>query len=98
MAVQTPREKSARNGTGDEQEVLEVLRTLVDQITGGQYRSILTADLPLLSSGIVDSLALVELVDAIDERFGCRISEGDLSYDIADSLRQLAGLVTLQRD
>jgi len=81
----------------DDAQAITVLGDLVDRITSGQYRDIIGPDVPLLSSGIVDSLALVDLVEGISERFGVRLAEADLGYDTADTLRQLATLVADRR-
>ncbi len=74
----------------------ETVRALSEFITGSilkQPKRTLTADTVLLSSGLVDSLSLVDLALFIEERFGARIHDTELNPDTFDTLGQLAELV-----
>jgi acyl carrier protein len=47
----------------------------------------------LLASGVLDSMAMVGLVSAIEARFGIAISEQELSPEHFDSVSAIAALV-----
>lgn len=51
----------------------------------------------LLSTGLVDSFQLVDLALFVEERFGVRIEDTELSTDTFDTLDQLAALVQQRR-
>ena len=51
------------------------------------------ADEALISSGLVDSFSLVDLSLYIEDTYGVRIDDTELTADIFDTLEQLAGLI-----
>lgn len=51
----------------------------------------------LLSSGLLDSLALVQLLVSIEEGFGVRIALSDLRLDDIRSIASIANLVANRR-
>jgi acyl carrier protein len=53
----------------------------------------LDAATPLVTSGIVDSAGVVEVVDFLERRFSVRIGDADISLRNFDTLRGLAELV-----
>ena len=48
---------------------------------------------PLISSGLVDSFNLVGLALYVEEHFGVRIDDTELTADTFDTLEQLAQLI-----
>lgn len=50
-------------------------------------------DEPLISGGLIDSFSLVELQLFIEERFGIRIDDPDLTADSADKLNDIVALI-----
>ena len=48
---------------------------------------------PLVSTGLIDSFHLVELALYIEEQYGVRIEDSELSSDTFDTVDQLAALV-----
>jgi acyl carrier protein len=50
-------------------------------------------DEPLISSGLVDSFSLVDLALFVEEAFGVRIDDTELSAQVFDSVAQLADLI-----
>lgn len=69
------------------QEVRELLRA----------RLLVRVDSPdrdLLESGALDSMALVELLVALEERFGLTLDPAQLEVDSFRSVRSIAGLVS----
>ena len=53
----------------------------------------LEADTPLVTSGIVDSAGVVEVVEFLERRYGIRITDADLSLRNCNTLRGLTDLV-----
>lgn len=51
----------------------------------------------LLSSGLLDSLALVQLLVSIEEGFGVRIALSDLRLDDIRSISSIANLIANRR-
>lgn len=54
-------------------------------------------DETLISSGLVDSFHLVDLAVFVEEQFGVRIDDTELTADTFDSLRSLAALIAERR-
>ncbi len=52
----------------------------------------------LISSGLIDSFSLVDLALFIEDSFGVRIDDSELSADVFDSLDQLVDLISRRRD
>jgi acyl carrier protein len=50
-------------------------------------------DEPLISSGLVDSFSLVDLALFVEETFGVRIDDTELSAQVFDTVAQLADLI-----
>lgn len=57
----------------------------------------LSADTPLLSSGLVDSLNVAVLLDALEEAYGVSISAEDVSADSFDTPVQILAVVQRQQ-
>jgi acyl carrier protein len=55
-------------------------------------------DEPLISSGLIDSFSLVDLALFIEDTFGVRIDDAELTADVFDTLDQLTGLVQARQD
>jgi acyl carrier protein len=53
----------------------------------------LEEDTPLVTSGIVDSAGVIEVVDFLERRFGVRVGDQDLSLANCNTLRGLTELV-----
>jgi acyl carrier protein len=77
----------------------EIIQTLSQHIATQflkQPNRKLSADEPLISSGLIDSFSLVDLSLYIEDTYGVRIEDTELNADTFDSLSQLADLI-LQR-
>jgi acyl carrier protein len=57
----------------------------------------LTGDTVLISSGLVDSFNLVDLAMFVEERFGVKIDDTELTAETFDTLDQLSVLVDSRR-
>ena len=53
----------------------------------------LSADEPLISSGLVDSFSLVDLALFVEDNFGVIIDDTELNADVFDTADQLASLI-----
>jgi len=53
----------------------------------------IAADLPLISSGLIDSFSLVDLALFVEDTFGVRIDDTELNAETFDNLQQLAAIV-----
>lgn len=74
----------------DSEPVSSILLTLFDlelDLVG------IDADTELLEAGHLDSLALIELILAIEHTFGLAIGDDDLRPERFASIRSIAGLV-----
>jgi acyl carrier protein len=57
----------------------------------------LTATTPLISGGILDSLATIRLVAFLEEQFGITLAPHEAGLDYLDTLDQIAALVNRKR-
>jgi acyl carrier protein len=64
-------------------------RFIVDQIMLGDQRTKLDPDQSLLDSGILDSLALLQLIGFIEEQYGIKIAEVDVVPDNFQTLNSI---------
>lgn len=64
-------------------DLLDLIRTTV------QLDEPIDADVPLVSSGMIDSFDLVGLIGAIEERFGVAVPVEEISIDSFDTPRQM---------
>ena len=58
-----------------------------------QPKRILSETEALISSGLIDSFHLVDLALFVEDKFGVRIDDSELSAQTFDSLAQLAELI-----
>lgn len=76
----------------------EVKATLIDVLSLGDAGQRLHADSPLLGSlPELDSMAVVSLIGALEERFGIAIDDDDLSASTFETLGSLAAFVAAKR-
>lgn len=66
---------------------------IVDEIIVGERGTELDPDASLISSGIVDSLALLRLIAFIEEKFGVVIEDEEVVSDNFETLNVMKGLV-----
>jgi acyl carrier protein len=76
----------------------EVKATLIDVLSLGDAGQRLTADSPLLGSlPELDSMAVVSLIGALEERFDIAIDDDDISASTFETLGSLANFVAAKR-
>jgi acyl carrier protein len=57
----------------------------------------ITADEPLISSGLIDSFSLMDLALYIEDAFGVRIEDTELNADTFNTLNQLSALIQARK-
>jgi acyl carrier protein len=57
----------------------------------------ISADEPLISSGLIDSFSLMDLALYIEDTFGVRIEDTELNANTFDNLNQLTALITSRK-
>jgi acyl carrier protein len=58
-----------------------------------QPSRVIKPDEPLISSGLIDSFSLVDLALLVEDNFGVRIDDYELTASTFDSITQLADLI-----
>ena len=66
---------------------------ILERYLQGEDPSLLTPETPLISGGILDSLATLELVSFLEERFGIELEAHEVDRDRLDTLRAIEALV-----
>jgi len=74
-------------------EILADIRTFVATWFRDGREDGIEADTPLVTSGIVDSAGVVEVVEFLEQRFQVRITDADISLRNCNTLDGLADLV-----
>lgn len=67
---------------------------LLEEFLPGADPSDLTESTPLISGGVLDSLATVKLVAFLEERYRVTIEPHEASVDYLDTIPQIAALVS----
>ena len=70
---------------------------ILDEFLPGTDESELADDTPLITGGVLDSLATLKLVAFLEERFGVRIQAHEVSVDYLNTLSDIARLVASKR-
>ena len=71
----------------------ELTRYIAGEILKDSARVVMN-DEPLISSGLIDSFSLVDLALYVEDTFGVRIEDTELTSVVFDSVEQLAELIT----
>ena len=81
----------------DRPTILAEIRTFVANWFRDGRDEGLDADTPLVTSGIVDSAGVVEVVEFLERRFGVRLTDADISLRNCNTLAALTELVLARR-
>jgi acyl carrier protein len=71
----------------------KVRQYIIDQFLGAKDTGTLTETTPLVTGGILDSLASVNLVGFLEREYGIKISAHEVNVDNLDTLQQIRALV-----
>lgn len=74
-------------------DVIPQLGTFLAEKILKQPNRKISADEPLLSSGLIDSFSLMDVALFVEDTFGVRIEDTELNADTFDNLTQLAALI-----
>ena len=87
-----------REGEGfDAAEAAATLRGFITKRYLPRRQRSLIDDEPLLTSGIIDSLGLVDLAVFVEERFGVLLSPDRFGGGRADTVREIVTLIARER-
>jgi acyl carrier protein len=76
-----------------QQAILAEIRTFVATWFRDGREEGLDAETPLVTSGIVDSAGVVEVVEFLERRFGVHVGDADISLRNCNTLQGLSELV-----
>ena len=71
----------------------QVKTFILDRFIPGEDPDNLTASTPLVSGGILDSLATLELVSYLETQFGIQLEAHEVDVERLDTLDRIAALV-----
>ena len=75
----------------DNQSIIERF-ILDDLLQGGDHKSI-EMDEPLVSTGVIDSLAMLRLITFLEQEMSVTIADGDVLPENFETLRRIVGFV-----
>ncbi len=70
-----------------------VKQYILDEFLPGENPDDLTEDLPLISGGIIDSIATLKLVLHFEERYGIVLEAHEADKEHLDTIRDIAALL-----
>ena len=71
---------------------------ILEEFLPGEDPAELAMDTPLITGGILDSIATLKLVLFLEERWRVKLAAHETSPDHLDSIQKIAGLVRSKRD
>jgi acyl carrier protein len=71
----------------------EIRQFVIDNFLFGREGQLSNAD-SFLQNGIIDSTGVLELISFLEEHFGLKLGESDLTPDNLDSIDKVTALVT----
>jgi acyl carrier protein len=77
----------------DKSEIIKLISSKISSEILKLPNKIISADEPLISSGLIDSFSLVDLALQVEELFGVRIEDFELNVNTFDTLNQLSEIV-----
>lgn len=70
-------------------EATHIERFIVEELLRDGTRQSISMDQPLISTGMIDSLAMLRLIGFLEEEFGLTIGDGEVTPDNFETMRQL---------
>lgn len=82
----------------DSEAILGKVRSyLLEEFLPEEEPDALTPDTPLISSGVLDSIAVVKLVAHLEETYGVELEAHEMSADFLDTPAMIAETVASRR-
>ena len=79
-------------------DILATVKSFVlDRFLPGEDPANLTKTTPLITGGILDSLATLELVSFLEETFGIELEAHEVNPERLDTLERIAAVVAAKR-
>ncbi|MFM1873015.1 MAG: hypothetical protein RL398_2437 [Planctomycetota bacterium] len=78
-------------------QILDEIRSFVAQWFRDGREDGLEADTPLVTSGLIDSAGVIEVVEFLEQRFGVKVGDADVSLRNCNTLLGLTALVESRR-
>jgi len=75
----------------------EVKQFILDEFLPGEPADSLTGDTPLISGGILDSIATLKLVMFLGEKFGVVLAAHEVDKQYLDTLNDIAKLLAAKQ-
>lgn len=72
-------------------------RYILDQFLPGENESNLTPQTPLISGGVLDSLATVQVASFLEEHYGIELAPHEAGIDYLDTIEKMAELVRAKK-
>jgi acyl carrier protein len=70
-------------------EARHIERFIVEELLRDGGRKSISMDEPLISTGLIDSLAMLRLISFLEEEFSLTIGDGEVTPDNFETLQQL---------
>ena len=80
-----------------EEIIRDVKQYILETYLPGENPSALTPSTPLITSGILDSLATLDLVSFLEKRFGVELEANDVDHSKLATLEDIARMVQAKR-
>ena len=77
--------------------IISTLETYIASQVLKQPNRKISANEPLISSGLIDSFSLMDLALYVEDTFGVRIEDTELNANTFDNLDQLASLIQARK-
>ena len=80
-------------------EIRQAVRThLLEDVLAGEDPSNLTDDMPLRTSGIIDSMGGIRLTGFLEQRFGIRVEAHETGVENTDTVDAIVSFVESKAD
>jgi len=76
-----------------EQIKASVQTFLLQELLPGEYPALVTYTTPLVTSGILDSVATLDLVSHLEESYGIKVAPHEVGVEYLNTIDDIAGLV-----
>jgi acyl carrier protein len=85
-------------GLQPESTLLDQVRALIRALDGGGDAAPLTDEQSLLDAGVIDSLAMIDLIASLESRFALRLQDADLTPENFDSVISIRDMIQRKLD